>query len=107
MNTEYGLVTTTFPDSATADQILDGLLEDRLAACVQTLPIQSAYRWKGEVKREAEVLALIKTKASLFPGVRAFIQARHPYETPEIVLFPIADGSDGYLKWIGDETKPT
>ena len=66
MNTETGLVMTTFPDPATAAKVLDGLLENRLAACVQTLPIHRADRWKGAVNREAEVLALIKTKAALY-----------------------------------------
>jgi periplasmic divalent cation tolerance protein len=105
MNTETGLVMTTFPDSVTAAKVLDGLLENRLAACVQTMPIQSAYRWKGTVNRESEVLALIKTKGSLYPEAEAFIKARHPYETPEIVLIPITAGFAGYLQWINGETQ--
>ena len=102
---EAGVAMTTFPDAETAGKVLDGLLEGRLAACVQTMPIQSAYRWKGAVNREAEVLALIKTKRSLYPQIEAFIRARHPYAVPEIVWLPIAAGFAGYLRWIGDETK--
>jgi len=105
MNTEYGMALTTFPDAAAAQTILDGLLEKRLAACVQTMPIQSAYRWKGKVKNEPEILMLIKTKVSLYPEVEAFIRANHSYEVPEIILLPIADGLDGYLRWIEEETK--
>ena len=105
MNTETGLVMTTFPDPATAAKVLDGLLENRLAACVQTLPIQSAYYWKGAVNREAEVLALIKTKVKLYSEVEAFIKSRHPYETPEIILLPITAGHADYLRWIMEETK--
>ena len=105
MNMATGLAMTTFPDSAVAAKILDGLLENRLAACVQTMPIQSAYRWKGAVNRENEVLALIKTKASLYPEVEAFVRAAHPYETPEIVWLPFAAGLPEYLRWIAAETK--
>jgi periplasmic divalent cation tolerance protein len=105
MNTETGVVMATFPDTASAAAVLDGLLESRLAACVQTMPIQSAYRWKGAVNRETEVLALIKTRVALYPEVEVFIKSRHPYETPEIVLMDIAAGFAGYLQWIGDETK--
>ena len=105
MNTETGMAMTTFPNAEVAATVLDGLLEARLAACVQTMPIRSAYRWKGAVVREDEVLALIKTKASLYPEVEAFLKAAHPYETPEIVWLPIAAGSADYLRWIAGETK--
>ena len=104
-NVDCGVVLATFPDPATAAKILDGLLENRLAACVQTLPIQSAYRWKGAVNRESEVLALVKTKRSLYPEVEKFIKAAHPYETPEIILLPIAAGLPAYLQWLDNETK--
>jgi len=105
MNTEYGMVLTTFSDPETGRRLAEGLLEKRLAACVQTLPIQSAYRWKGAIQHEAETMMLIKTKASLYPEVEAFLRATHSYEVPEIVWIPIEAGFAGYLGWIGDETK--
>ena len=105
MNTEYGLVTTTFADPELGRRLAEGLLENRLAACVQTLPIHSAYRWKGAIQREAETLMLIKTKAALYPEVEAYLRSVHPYETPEIVWLPIAAGFAGYLAWIDAETK--
>lgn len=105
MNAEYGIVLATFPDPAAAERILGGLLEQRLAACVQTMPIRSAYRWKGALNRESEVLALVKTTAALYPEVEAFIRAGHSYEVPEIVWLPIAAGFEKYLRWIGEETK--
>lgn len=104
MKDTHGVVLTTFPDAEVAAKVLDGLLESRLAACVQTMPIHSAYRWKGAVHREAEVLALIKTTVARYPEVEAFIRAAHPYDVPEIVLLPIAAGLPGYLSWIDDET---
>lgn len=105
MNTKMGLVMTTFPDSAAAAKVLDGLLENRLAACVQTMPIQSAYRWKGTVQKEAETRMLIKTRVALYPEVEAYIRTHHPYEVPEIILLPITTGSEKYLSWIKEETE--
>lgn len=105
MKTRFGLVLTTFPNPQTARRILDGLLSARLAACVQRLPIRSAYRWKGKVAHATEVLAIIKTKAKLYPEVEAYLEKSHPYETPEIVFIPLAAGFPGYLDWLAAETK--
>ena len=105
MEPGFGIVLTTVAAPDDARRLADGLLEKRLAACVQTLPIQSAYRWKGAIQREPETLLLIKTKAALYPETEAFLRAQHPYETPEIVWVPIAAGSAEYLAWIGAETK--
>jgi periplasmic divalent cation tolerance protein len=104
MKDTYGVVLTTFPDAGVAAQVVDGLLERRLAACVQTVPIQSTYRWKGAVQREAEVLALAKIRIARYPEVEAYIRSVHSYEIPEIILLPIAAGLPGYLRWIDDET---
>ena len=106
MSAEYCVVLATFPDAVVAARILEGLLAARLAACVQTLPIQSAYRWQGQIQRDPEVLALIKTTAARYPEIEARIRADHPYETPEIIRLPIADGFAGYLQWLDAETRP-
>ena len=105
LNTEVGIVWVTFPNAEAASVIIDGLLENRLVACVQTMSIHSAYRWNGKVNRDEEVLALIKTKVSLYPEVEAFIRSRHSYEIPEILLVPAAAGLPGYLQWVDRETK--
>ena len=105
MNAECGLVLTTFANPETGRRLTDGLLEKRLAACVQTLPIQSAYRWKGAVQREPEQLLLIKTRAALYPAVETYLRAHHPYELPEIVHVPIVAGSSDYLRWLAAETE--
>jgi periplasmic divalent cation tolerance protein len=103
---EFGIVLTTVADVDAARRLADGLLEQRLAACVQAVPIQSAYRWKGAVQHEPEFLLLIKTRAALYPEVEAFLRAHHPYETPEIVRVAIAAGSPDYLRWLAAETEP-
>ena len=55
MNTDYGIAATTFSDPETGQRLAEGLLEKRLAACVQTLPIHSAYRKLGAKNRSDAV----------------------------------------------------
>ena len=105
MDPEFGIVFTTVATPDDAHRLADGLLDKRLAACVQILAIQSAYRWKGAVQREPEQLLLIKTRAALYPAVEVHLRAHHPYELPEIVHVPIDAGSPDYLRWLAAETE--
>ena len=102
---KYGLLTTTVATRDDAVKIADALLSEKLAACVQFLPIQSLYSWKGEVRNEAEILLLIKTRASLFEDAMQAIKAIHPYETPEIVACDFVAGSAAYFAWITEVTR--
>ena len=50
--TEFIQVSTTTETEQAAQDIAAALIEQRLAACVQVSgPIQSVYRWQGEVQR--------------------------------------------------------
>lgn len=102
---EYSEITATFPEKKTAKRIAKLLVEKRLAACAQTFPIDSVYRWQGEVFEEGEIKLIIKTKTALFDEVAAVIKANHSYEVPEIVQTPITGGTPEYLKWISDSTQ--
>jgi periplasmic divalent cation tolerance protein len=50
----------TAPESD-ADDIAAALVEERLAACVNTVPCSSLYRWDGDVHEDDEVILLAKT----------------------------------------------
>lgn len=100
----YVMVLTTCPSDEVADAMAGGLVEARLAACVQAAPIRSTYVWKGKVEREGELLLLIKTRGALASRVRDWIVAHHPYEVPEIVETPLAGGLRAYLSWIDETT---
>ena len=90
--------TASSPDEA--DKLAAILLENKAAACVQMLPISSAYRWKGKIERSAEILMLIKTTDASYPRVQELIKAHHSYEVPEIIKLQIIDGLPEYLDWI-------
>ena len=102
---ETCLLMVTCPDRKTAEGIARRLVAGSLAACGNvTAPVTSVYRWKGKVRREAEVMLLLKTRKSLVGACVKAIRGAHPYELPEIIALPIVGGLKGYLAWIGAET---
>ncbi|WP_394166681.1 divalent-cation tolerance protein CutA [Photobacterium piscicola] len=101
--TNYCVIVTTFSDDENGQTIINALLEQRLAACIQVMPIKSYYHWKQKINCDQEQQIIIKTKTSLFEQVQAVIVKHHLYETPEIIQLPITKGSVDYLSWI-DQT---
>jgi periplasmic divalent cation tolerance protein len=100
------LVYATFPDANTAEAIGGTLVERGLAACVNIIPgMTSIYVWDGKVQHEREVSMLIKTRAGLADAVIAETKARHPYDTPALVVIDISGGDPAFLDWIGAQTR--
>lgn len=100
------IVMTTFPDEASAEAAIDGILAERLAACVQQLPaVRSSYRWQGKRETSVEVPLLIKTRAARYAALEQFIKKNHPYDVPEIVAWPASAALPAYARWVEDETK--
>ena len=99
---EYSIVIATFADKELAKTAAKMLVEKRLAACVQILPIESIYMWKDEVCDDNEIMLFIKSRADMFEKIKVAIKEIHPYEVPEIIMIPIVDGLGEYLKWIDD-----
>lgn len=105
-DTEHVVVMTTTDDPAEAAALARALVDARLAACVQAMPITSTYRWEGAVETADECMLLIKTRADRVDGVKAFLDERHSYDTPECVVVPVTDGLPGYLAWLDDSVGP-
>lgn len=100
------VVLVTVPLGGKAGSLAEGIVEARLAACVNIVPeLTSVYRWKGRVHRDAESLLVIKTVASKLKALERWIKARHPYETPEFLVLPSAGGSREYLAWLTAQAK--
>ncbi len=96
---------TNLPDAESARDLAAHLVDARLAACVNILaPCRSVYRWQGKIEDAAEVPVLIKTTAARYAALQAAIRERHPYELPEVIAVPIADGLPEYLAWLAAET---
>lgn len=102
---EQGVLLTALPSQEDARRLAKMLVEEKLAACVQLLPIESFYRWEGKVQNDAEVLLLVKTRTALFDTIIVAIKAAHPYTVPEITGWPFSAGYLPYLDWIDANTQ--
>ena len=103
---DYGVLLTTTPNREEAAKIAKLLIDEKLAACVQLLPIESFYVWQGKTQNEAEILLLVKTRYALFDAAIIRIKSVHSYTVPEIVAMPFTAGFTGYLDWIDNVTAP-
>lgn len=90
----------TAPDADVAERISRLLVDERLAACVQQLPVTSTYVWNGAVERSSEILLLVKTTAESFDAVCAAVAPVHPYDVPEILAVPVTAALAGYETWV-------
>jgi periplasmic divalent cation tolerance protein len=105
MSAEYVLVFTTLPVDADAARFARALVDERLAACVNLLPMESVYRWEGRIEHEPERQLIIKTTRDRTIALWERVRELHPYEVPEFVVTAIVDGNDAYLRWIGESTR--
>ena len=102
MNNVYSLIVTTYADRASAREIANVLIANRLAASVQMLPVESVYIWQSKVCDRNEIVLFIRTKATMFDKITETIKKKHPYEVPEIIQLPIINGLPDYLQWIDE-----
>ena len=105
MTTAYDICFVTVGDKKTADTLTQGLLKERLAACVSAVPgVESSYWWKDSIEKSAEILLIIKTRRTLRADVIQFVKQHHPYAVPETIFFGIDAASHDYLDWLGANT---
>ncbi len=90
---------TTCHDQDLAERLAYDLIERKLAACVQIESIQSIYRFEGELNNKSELRLCIKFTEQHLGSVEAYIQANHPYDTPEWVVVKAHHVSAKYLEW--------
>ena len=97
------LALSTFPDRETAQRITNQLVTEKLAACANILPqIESIYHWKGKLETGNETLVFFKLSEDRQSDFQNKLRSLHPYEIPEIIFVPIADGLPEYLRWVAD-----
>lgn len=102
--TEQALVLVTTGGTDEAHTIARRLVEARLAAGVQMVPIESIYHWRGEVVEDDEVLLIVKTRADRFDAIESMVRSLHSYDVAPILLVTIDEGHRPYLDWIDRET---
>ena len=95
------LVLSTFPDAETARRISNQLVTEKFAACANILPaVESIYRWKGKIETAGEVIVFFKTTLDRQRAFQEKLRALHPYDVPEIIFMPVANGLPDYLRWV-------
>ncbi len=101
---KYIVIYTTFPDQKIAKDLINRLIDMKLAACGNIFELISIYRWQGKMEETQEYGVFIKTKEENYGKVENYLKNNHPYEVPEIISWNIKKGFKPYLQWISEET---
>lgn len=99
------ILVTTIDSEEKARALARAVLEARLAACVQILPISSHYRWRDALCETEEFLLQIKHRAEDYPALAALVRSLHDYETPEIMRIDAAAVDPAYAAWLTEATR--
>jgi periplasmic divalent cation tolerance protein len=107
MNSDI-VILVTARSELEAEKISQTLVEEKLAACVNIVRgIDSVFVWQGKMCRENEMLLIIKTRCDLFDSLLARVKSIHSYAVPEVIALPIIKGSEDYLRWMRESTRPS
>jgi periplasmic divalent cation tolerance protein len=100
------IVLTTLGAQTDAAAFARVLVDERLAACVNILPVMtSVYRWKGTIEEDREQQLVIKTTSDRVAALEARFHDLHPYDVPEFLVINVTGGSPAYLEWLGEPAK--
>ena len=98
----YIIVMVTTASKEEAEVIVQRLLEAKLIACANIIgSVQSRFVWVGKIDRAEECLVFMKSRRDLFAELVETVKGLHSYEVPEIIAFPVVEGSKSYLDWLG------
>lgn len=97
-------IVTTLHKKEDAARIGKGLLQQRLIACYNLWPIESAYWWKGEILEEPETMMLLKTQSKHFDNIANYIKTESGYEVPDIFSLQPDQTHPAFDNWVETET---
>lgn len=88
----------TAPTDVAAD-IASTLVEERLAACVNTVSCTSTYRWEGAVHEDEEMILFAKTTSERASALTDRVEELHPYDVPCIEIFDETETLPEFAQW--------
>jgi len=95
------IIFVTAGNKREAQKISAGLIEQKLAACVNIVDkIDSLFFWEGKAREAKEALLIIKSKKEKMAKIIKLVKALHSYKVPEIIALPVVSGDKPYLRWI-------
>jgi len=98
----HSMAFVTVPNEELGKKIARGLLENKLAACVNIIPgVKSIYEWQGKIEEDNELILMIKTRTSRVSELAKYVRENHSYDVAEVISSPIQNGNPPYLDWIG------
>ncbi|AFM05627.1 uncharacterized protein involved in tolerance to divalent cations [Bernardetia litoralis DSM 6794] len=74
------------------------LLDEKLVACTNSMPIKSCYFWQGSIENDTEQILITKTLPEKAKQVTRFLEKHHSYDTPCIACWEI-EVNEGYFEW--------
>ena len=104
LNRLMTLAYITCRDEKEARKISLHLLEKKLIACSNMLPINSMYRWNGKIADDKEFLVIAKTTEKKFGLMEKEVEKIHSYEVPCIIKIKCSENKK-YRDWVLDSVK--
>ena len=96
------IVYMTAGNKEEASRIAKGLVQRRLAACVNIIDgMHSIYEWEGTLQDEQEVVMIAKTHTDCMPELVEAVKVMHSYDCPCIVELSVSGGNNAFLEWVG------
>lgn len=98
------IIYVTHENIEEAKKITNYLLDKKLIACSNFLPIEANFWWNDKIDSTNEIVSILKTKKENWDIVKDEIEKLHPYKIPCIMKIEV-EANKSYEDWIESETK--
>ncbi len=102
---KVALIYAVFPTAGEGHDVCRRLLQERLIACANRLPmVISHFRWEGEIEAKEEHPVIFKTSPAKADAAIKRIAALHRYDVPAIVQLSTESAYQPFAEWVAYET---
>ena len=102
---KFIIVYVTHKNIEEAKKMSSVLLDKKIIACINYLPINSEYFWEGSITNENEIVTLFKTIKENWEILCNEIKNIHSYEIPAIIKFEV-EANEECVNWIKENCVP-